>query len=68
LTSVLLADRREWSASLLCALPAGERDPMGLESGGAPESVWTLWRRDKSLAPAGNRTLAVGPVAGRYAD
>jgi hypothetical protein len=24
-----------------------------------PEPDWTLWRRKKSLAPAGNRTLAV---------
>jgi hypothetical protein len=28
----------------------------------APEPVWTLWRREKSLDPAGNRTPAVQPV------
>jgi hypothetical protein len=36
--------------------------------GGFQESVWTLWRRDKSLAPAGNRTTIVQPVARRYID
>jgi hypothetical protein len=29
--------------------------PVGEEAGLAPESVGTLWRREKSLAPAGNR-------------
>jgi hypothetical protein len=30
--------------------------PMGYETGRIPEPVWTLWRRKKSLATAGNRT------------
>jgi hypothetical protein len=31
--------------------------------GGVPEPVWTLWRIEKSLAPAVNLTPAVQPVA-----
>jgi hypothetical protein len=42
--------------------------PIGYEAGCAPEPVWTLWSREKSLAPAGNRTPAFQPVAHRYAD
>jgi hypothetical protein len=30
--------------------------PVGEEAGLASESVGTLWRREKSLTPAGNRT------------
>jgi hypothetical protein len=37
--------------------------PIALGAWWAPEIVWTLWRREKSLAPAGNRTLAIQPVA-----
>jgi hypothetical protein len=29
----------------------------------APEPVSTLWRRERSLSPAGNRTLVVQPSA-----
>jgi hypothetical protein len=25
--------------------------------------VWTLWKREKSFGPVGNRTLAIQPVA-----
>jgi hypothetical protein len=39
--------------------------PIGQEAGWAPEPVGT---REKSLAPVGNRTPAVQPVARRYAD
>jgi hypothetical protein len=33
--------------------------PIGYEAGWAPEPVWTLWSRRKSLAPAKNRTPVV---------
>jgi hypothetical protein len=42
------------------ALPAGKRDPGTYWTGGwvAPQPVWTLWSREKSLTPSGNRTPA----------
>jgi hypothetical protein len=40
--------------------------PIGLEAVWAPETVWELWRREKSLAPGGNLTMAVQPVARVY--
>jgi hypothetical protein len=43
------------------------RVPIGYETGGAPEQVWTLWRREKS-SPAGNRTSTVQPAESRYTD
>jgi hypothetical protein len=42
--------------------------PIGQEAGWAPEMVWTLWSRDKSLTPAENRTPAVQFSAHRYTD
>jgi hypothetical protein len=42
------------------------RVPSGQEAGWAPDPVWTLWSREKSLSPAGNQTRAVHPVAGCY--
>jgi hypothetical protein len=38
---------------------------IGWEAGRAPEQVWTLLRREKSLALAGSRTPAVQPIARR---
>jgi hypothetical protein len=37
--------------------------PIGQEAGWAPEPVWTLWRGEKCLASAENRTPAIQPVA-----
>jgi hypothetical protein len=47
----------------------GERSsvPIGLKSGWAPESTWTMWGREEALVSAGNRTLAVQPLTRRYA-
>jgi hypothetical protein len=50
--------------------PPGQEPPVriGYEVGWAPESASTVWRREKSLAPAGNRTHAVQLVARRCTD
>jgi hypothetical protein len=40
---------------------------IGLEAGWAPESLWTLWRQEKSSTD-GNRTWAIQTVAHRYTD
>jgi hypothetical protein len=39
--------------------------PIENEVGWAPESAWTMWRRDKSFALAGNRSPSAQPVARR---
>jgi hypothetical protein len=58
------------------ALSPGEQTPVtiGEDAGWTPEPVMTLWRREKSLDCAGNRTRsgnwtpAVHPVAHRYTE
>jgi hypothetical protein len=48
----------EWSTSHTGPfIPPGNETPahIGQEAGWAPEPVWKLWKREKSLAPAGNR-------------
>jgi hypothetical protein len=54
----------------LVALPPGKEPPVsiGQEAGWVPEPVSTLWSRDKTHAPAGNRTLSVQLVSLRYID
>jgi hypothetical protein len=68
LTSAL--DGGEWPASHPGHFTPGERFPVpiGQEGGWASEPVWTLWRKEKSLAPVGNLTLAAKPIARRYTD
>jgi hypothetical protein len=52
------------------ALPPKKEPPVsiGLEARWAAQSVSRLWRREKSLALAGNRTPAVQPLARLYSD
>jgi hypothetical protein len=55
------------------ALPPGKQlmIPIVEEAGRTPVLVWTLWRREKYLAPAGNRTqtpLPSRPHPSRYTD
>jgi hypothetical protein len=38
----------------------------GQDAGWAPEAVWVSWKREKSLAPSGNRSTAAQSVAYRY--
>jgi hypothetical protein len=47
------------------ALPAVKEPPIpiGYVVWWTPEPVWTLWRREKILTPAGNQTAVVYPVA-----
>jgi hypothetical protein len=42
--------------------------PTAYEAGWDPEPVRILWSREKSLAPALNRTPTVQPVARCYTD
>jgi hypothetical protein len=42
--------------------------PTGQEAEWASGPVWMLWRREKSSAPTGNRTLDVQPLAHHYSD
>lgn len=38
------------------------------EVGWAPELIWTLWIRDKSLVPPRNQAPAIQPIAQYYTD
>jgi hypothetical protein len=59
----------EWSASHPCDFTPAKKPPVpyGEEAGWATEPVWTAWRREKSLAPVGNRTLIPSSLY-RYTD
>jgi hypothetical protein len=61
----LALDGVESSASCPVRFTPGGRTlvPIEQEADWAPESVRTLWSREKSLVPAVNRTPAVQPVA-----
>jgi hypothetical protein len=39
------------------------RYPLHRRMAWAPEPLWTMWRTEKSVTPAGKRLLAVQPVA-----
>jgi hypothetical protein len=67
LTSAI--DGGNLSASRTDRFTPGGRPPLPirLEAWWASESLWKLWNREKSLAPAVNRTPAVKPVVYRYA-
>jgi hypothetical protein len=53
-------DGVEWSDLRPGRCTPGERAsvPTGYETELVPEPVWTLWKKDKSLALAGNQTPA----------
>jgi hypothetical protein len=63
LTSAL--DGGEWSASRpgWCTPREKGAGTHWIGAGWAPEQVWTLWSREKSLVPAGNQTPAIQPIA-----
>jgi hypothetical protein len=50
------------------ALPPGKQPlvPIGSQAGWVSEPVCTLWRTEKTVASARNRTLAIQPVVHRY--
>jgi hypothetical protein len=52
----------------LSLYPHGRAFGYALYKRWASEPVWTLWSREKYLAPDGNRTPAIEYVAHRYAD
>jgi hypothetical protein len=58
-------DGSELSASRPRPLPPPRKElpvPTEWEARKYPEPVWTLWNREKSLAPAGDRTPTAYPV------
>jgi hypothetical protein len=54
----------------MAALCTGEQHPVSIGQGAkwVPEPDLTLWNREEFVAPAGNRTPIVQPVARRYID
>jgi hypothetical protein len=58
------------SFTLRLLYPPGKEPLVPNEQGAgwAQESAWTLWRREKSLAPAVNLTPTIQPVACSYTD
>jgi hypothetical protein len=55
--------------ALFALLPGKQPSvPVQKEAGWALDPGWTLRRKEKSLGPAGIRTLVVQPVARRYTD
>jgi hypothetical protein len=52
------------------ALPPEKHPPVPIveEAGWATHPIWTVWSREKSLAPVGNESQAVQSVALRYTD
>jgi hypothetical protein len=68
LTSEL--DGGKWSDSHPGRFAVAKEPPVPIvqEAWWASEPVWTLWRKEKFVAPTGNRTLAVYPLARRYTD
>jgi hypothetical protein len=63
-------DGGKWAASRNALFTPGQRVPGAHCIGGwaGKRTVWTLWRKVKSLASAGNRTPAVQLLAHRYND
>jgi hypothetical protein len=51
--------RGDFLATAAVSLGKQHAIPIGQDTGWAPESVWTLWNREKFLIPARNPTLAV---------
>jgi hypothetical protein len=66
-SKMVIYNFRKWWLLNDVAHPAS--NPMGtgvIFPGG--KAVWTLWNREKSLAPAGSQTAAFEPVARHYTD
>jgi hypothetical protein len=66
-TILEVATRWRWMVSFMPQplYPRGDspRHPLVRAIGWTQEPIWTLWRREKSFAPARNQTLTVQPVA-----